>query len=297
MFSNKVHWLRTGLVSAAFTCSTNLAYAQTLSDGVGSIAIETVRQELESVPPDIRAMMSREQMGRFIGNVLVDRRLLGLAERAGIADLPQVRASIARASRDIMVRSWIDGELAKAEASLPDLTELARERYLVNQKTYVVPEAIRASHILFEINDEEESKRESVVKARALDVLRQLREGADFAELARAHSEDPGSKRSGGEMRWTEKGKFVPAFETVAYALKPGEISDLVRTRFGYHIIKLNEKREARQQGFDEVKGSIVTTLRKEMLGQKREDLLKPFQGREPIALDDATFEALKKPR
>ena len=137
----------------------------------------------------------------------------------------------------------------------------------------------------------------ALVKAKAEQVLNELRKGADFSELAKAHSDDPGSKRSGGELRgWSEKGKFVPPFEAAAYALKPGELSDLVRSRFGYHIIKLLEKREARQQTFEEVKEPLMTMLRNEYLGRKRAEWLKPYEGSKPIELDDATLEALKKP-
>lgn len=297
MKSRKIHSLSAGFAAATLVCSAGLAQADAFSDGVGSISREALRQELESVPPDVRAMMNREQMGRFIGNVLVDRRVMEKARRAGIADLPQVRARIERATRDIVVRAYIDGEMAKAEASLPDLTELARERYLANQKTYLVPEAIRVSHILFQVNEEEPGKRDAEMKAKAMQVHKQLREGADFAELAKEHSEDPGSKRSGGEIRgWSEKGRFVPPFEAAAYALTPGEISDPVRSRFGYHIIKLHEKRDARQQPFDEVKGPIIAALRKELLGRKREEWMKPFEGSKPIELDEATLDALKKP-
>lgn len=296
----KLQWLKTGLVCTVALYPLVHAHANTsaaFSDGAGSISREALRQELDSVPGDVRAMMTREQMGRFIGNVLVDRRVMEAAEHAGIADQPQVRAKIARVTRDVMVRAWIDAEMAKAEANLPDLTELARERYLVNQKAYIAPEAIRVSHILFLVNEEEEGKGDAPAKARAVGVLQKLREGAAFEALAKEYSEDPGSKGTSGEIRgWSEKGRFVAPFEAAAYAMKPGEISDLVRSRFGYHIIKLHEKREARQKPFDEVKEPIIAALRKEMLDRKREDLLKPFRGRQPIELDDATLEALKKP-
>jgi peptidyl-prolyl cis-trans isomerase C len=297
MKNRNVFGLMLGLVSASMWFTAGLAQAQAISDGLGSVSHEEIRQELEGVPANVRAQMNREQMTRYITNLMLDRRLAEAARKAGTADLPQVRASIARATRDIVVRAYIDGEMAKAAAGVPDVTELARERYMANLGVYVVPEAIRVAHILFAVNDEDETKRDAVVKAKAMQVLKELRAGADFSELAKAHSEDPGSKREGGEIRgWSDKGRFVPPFEEAAYALKPGEISELVRTRFGYHIIKLLEKREARQQTFEEVKGPLVTALRNEYLGRKRAELLKPYEGNKPIVLDDATLEALKKP-
>jgi peptidyl-prolyl cis-trans isomerase C len=297
MKNSKFRWWMAGLASLPMVCAAGLVQAQTFSDGIGSISQAEVRMELESAPPGIREQMNREQMARFIGNVLTERRLEGAARAAGTADLPQVKASIMRATRDIVARAYIEGEVAKLAASLPDLTELARERYLVNLKAHVVPEGIMVSHILFTVNDEEEDKREVVVKDRAAQVLKQLREGADFAALAKEHSEDPGSKRAGGEIRgWTDKGQFVPPFEVAAYAMKPGEISEVVRSRFGYHIIKLHEKREARQMSFDEVKTGLVSALRKELLSNKRAEWMKQFQGGKPVELGDASLEALKKP-
>ncbi len=286
-----------GLVSAPMSFAADLVPVKEISDGRGSLSLEEIRRELEYAPVNVRSQMNREQMSRYLSNLLLDRRLADASRAAGTADLPQVRAKIERATRDIVVRAYVDGEMAKATASLPDLTALARERYMATLDAYVVPEAIRVAHILFAVNEEDENKRDAVVKAKAGQVLKALREGADFAELAKEHSEDPGSKRTGGEIReWTEKGKFVPPFETAAYALKPGQISDPVRTRFGYHIIKLLEKREARQQTFEEVKEPNVTALRNEWLGRKRAEWLKPFEGNKPIELDDATLEALKKP-
>lgn len=297
MNNSKFQRWMAGLASLPLAFSVSLAQAQAFSDGLGSISREELRMELEAAPPGVREKMNREQMARFIGNVLVERRLEAAARAAGTAELPKVKASVARATREIVSRVYMEGETAKLADSQPDLTELARERYLANLGAHVVPEGIRVSHILFTVNDEEEAKRETVVKARAEQVLKRLREGADFAELAKEHSEDPGSKREGGEIRgWSDKGRFVPPFEAAAYALKPGEISGLVRSRFGYHIIKLHEKREARQKSFDEVKAGLMNTLRQEFLGNKRTEWMKQFQGAKPVELDDATLEALKKP-
>lgn len=274
-----------------------LVWADGASVDLNNATIAEIRQELETVPEYIRGAMGKDQMSRFISNMLLDRGIADAAIAAGIPELPKVKAVIARATRDIVVRAYIEGEMAKAAASMPDLTALARERFVANQATYVIPAAIRVAHILFAVTEEEVDKRDAVVKAKATQVLEELRAGADFSELAKVHSEDAGSKRSGGEIpRWSEKGKFVPPFEAAAYALKPGEISDLVRSRFGYHIIKLLEKREVRKQAFEEVKEPLMTTLRNEYLSRRRAELLKPFEGKKPIVLDDATLEALRKP-
>jgi parvulin-like peptidyl-prolyl isomerase len=89
---------------------------------------------------------------------------------------------------------------------------------------------------------------------------------------------------------------LVPPFEDAAYALKPGEVSGLVLTRFGYHIIKLLEYREGSVRTFDEVKDQILQTLRKEYMATKRQEMVKPYLGTKPIVLDDATMDALRKP-
>jgi peptidyl-prolyl cis-trans isomerase C len=271
-------------------------HAQTLSDGRSSVPLTEIEQELQAVPAEVRASMNREQMARFISNMLIDRRMAVAAAAAGTPELPEVRASIARSSRNIVVRAFVEGETQNLAESLPNLEELAHERYEVNKASYVIPAAIRVSHILFRVNEEDPQKADAVVKARAEQVLVRLRNGEDFGKLAQELSEDPGSSRNKGELPgWSDKGKLVPAFEVVAYALKPGELSGVVRTRFGYHIIKLIEIREPRQQSFEEVKGSILAALRNEFLGRKREEWMKQFQGDTPIVLDDATLEALRK--
>jgi peptidyl-prolyl cis-trans isomerase C len=273
------------------------SHAGEISDGLDGAPIAEIREELKSVPPDIRATMSREQVSRFISNMLIDRRMEKAALAAGTADLPEVRAGIARATRNVVVRAFVDAEAEKLAQTLPDLDGLAKERYEVNKGSYVIPEAIRVAHILLRVNAEDPESSNEAVRAKAESLLAELRGGADFGELAKTHSQDPGSARNKGELPgWAEKGKLVPPFEEAAYALNPGEVSGLVRTRFGYHIITLLEKREARQQTFEEVKEPIVSALRNEFLGRKRVEWTKAFQGNKPIVLDDATLEALRKP-
>jgi len=105
--------------------------------------------------------------------------------------------------------------------------------YTQNKAQYTTPGQVRASHILLQT----EGKDDAAVKARAEGLLARARGGEDFAALAKANSEDQGSAQNGGDLDYFGRGRMVPEFEQAAFALKPGEISELVKSQFGYHII------------------------------------------------------------
>ena len=106
---------------------------------------------------------------------------------------------------------------------------------------YTTPEQIRASHILFTT----EGKDDAAVRQQAEQVLKEAKSGADFAALAKKYSQDESNAQQGGDLDYFGRGRMVGAFETAAFALAPGEISDLVKTEFGYHIIKLTDRKPA----------------------------------------------------
>lgn len=267
--------------------------ATSMNDGKSSISIPEVRLELEGVPPDVRARVGKAQMTRFVESQLTDRRIAEAAEKAGIANQPDVKQRIVKARRDVIIKAYMDAQAAKIAADLPkDLSALARERYDRDKDTYKQTEAIRAAHILVIPGDNDVA-----AQAKAEKLLAELKAGGNFAELAKANSDDKGSVASGGELPgWIEKGKLVPAFEKVAYELKPNEMSNVVRSQYGYHIIKLLEHRPARILSFDEVKDQVTDTVRKQLVGERRTEWLKQFLGSKPVELDDTTYEALKKP-
>ncbi len=132
--------------------------------------------------------------------------------------------------------------------------------YEDNADQYSTPEQVRASHILLKT----EGKDEAAVRTQAEDVLAKAKGGADFAELAKTFSEDEGSKEKGGDLDLFGRGAMVPEFEQAAFTLQPGVISDLVKTQYGFHIIKVTEKRPAVTRALDEVKQQIEDQLKVE---------------------------------
>lgn len=272
------------------------AHGEEISDGVSTLSLADAKSEFGVVPASVRAGMNRDQVARFFTNVLVDRRLAAAAEKAGIATDERVKVAIAKATQDVVIRAYIEAEMDKFAANLPDLTGVAKERFERDQSSYLRPEAIRVAHILLKVIPDSPDYTEANAKARADKILAELKNGADFSDLAKANSDDRGSAGRGGVLPgWSDKGRLVPQFEEVAYAMKPGQISDLVRTRFGYHIIKLLEHRDRATPSFDEVKGQLLTKVRDDLLASKREEFLRGFSGLKPVTINDEVLQMLKK--
>lgn len=145
----------------------------------------------------------------------------------------------------------------------------AKTYYESNSARYKTEESRRVSHILLESADEN-----AEVKAKAEALLTQIKQGADFAELAKANSADTFSAENGGDLEFVAPGKFEPEFEKAAYELaKVGDVSAVVKTSFGYHIIKLTELAAPQQKEFDAVKAEIIATLKAEKAHESFVDL------------------------
>jgi len=134
------------------------------------------------------------------------------------------------------------------------------EYYQQNLDKYQVPEQRHARHILFKVNQDDSEQRRKEQAQKAEEVLKLARSGDDFATLARQYSEGP-TKDSGGDLGFFSKAQMVPAFSQAVFSMKPGQISDVVETQFGYHIIQLEEIKPARTKPLSEVKAEITSTL------------------------------------
>jgi peptidyl-prolyl cis-trans isomerase D len=157
----------------------------------------------------------------------------------------------------------LDRDAARQRAVVPPND--VQRYYNDNIQQYQTPEQIRASHILLETA----GKNDADVKKRAEDILKQVKGGADFAELAKKVSEDKGSKENGGDLDYFGRGRMVPEFEQAAFAMQPGQISDLVKSQFGYHIIKVVDKKAGSTRPLEEVRAQILQQLSVQMADQQ----------------------------
>ena len=171
---------------------------------------------------------------------------------------------------DMLVGTMLQAEVAPKVTVTP---EQVNDFYQKNPEQFQQPERVRASHILisFPQNADEAAKKDA--RTKAAEILKEVKAGKDFAALAKQHSTDPGSGPNGGDLGFFQKGQMVPPFEQAAFALKPGETSDLVESQFGIHIIRMVDRQSGRTVPIDEVRPKIQQYLE----GQGRQQQTQVF--------------------
>jgi peptidyl-prolyl cis-trans isomerase D len=167
--------------------------------------------------------------------------------------IPETRTIQYLAFRDVQIPG---GEPKVSDAEI-------QQYYTQHQQQYKVDDEVKVRHILIQVPAAASPAVDAAAKAKAQDVLNQLKKdkAANFAELAKKYSDDPGSKDQGGELGWIKHGVTVPEFDQAAFSLPPGQLSGLVRTKFGYHIIQVEDKHTAHVQALSEVKAQILSDL------------------------------------
>jgi peptidyl-prolyl cis-trans isomerase C len=170
---------------------------------------------------------------------------------------------------DLSVTKLVDTEVA----TLPGPSDAdARDFYAKNPDKFKEDESVRASHILIRVDEKADAAAKKKARAEIDAVLKQVKAGGDFAKLAQEHSQD-GSASQGGDLNYFTKGQMVPAFDKVAFELKPGQVSDVVTTQFGYHIIKVIDHKTGRTVPFEEAQAKIKEFLE----GQKKQEHANAF--------------------
>ena len=234
------------------------AYAQNIAvvngKPVPSARVDTMVQQMvqqgQQDTPEMRAMIKDELINREV--------LTQEADKQGVANRPDVKNQIDLARQSIVIRALATDFLVKNPVKDEDMkAEYDKFKAQSGGKEY------HARHIL--VDTEEDAKA----------LITKLKGGAKFEELAKV-STDSGSGAQGGDLGWAPPGAFVKPFSDAMMELKKGEITQTpVKTQFGYHVIKLEDERDAKVPGFDEVKGQIAESLQQKKLQAFQQELKK----------------------
>ncbi len=229
--------------------------AEQLVDGITVTAFATAR--------DVAQAFQLQEQRRDVGFVLFppglvqDQVELSEEEIEAYYQQHQSRYQVPEQVKAVYLRLRLEDLLDRVEVS----EEEVRRYYERHPELYTVPEQRRIAHILVAVPEEGD---EAEARAKAEELYRRLQEGADFAELAKSSSDDPGSAPQGGDLGFLEKGLMDPEFDEVAFTLPPGQVSEPVRTAFGYHLIKVLEVKSGETKPFEAVRGEIERELRRE---------------------------------
>ncbi|GFO58953.1 peptidylprolyl isomerase [Geomonas silvestris] len=221
-------------------------------------------KEQENLPPYLKPMTETPEGRKEMLDTMVVRELImQQAQKEGLDKSPEVASKLEDLKKRVIVEAFLKKKVEQS-ANIPD-AEL-KSFYDKNLDKFKTGEQIHASHILVKS------------EAQAKDIEKQLKAGGNFEELAKKNSID-GAAAKGGDLGWFGKGSMLPDFEKVAFSLKEGAISDIVKTKFGYHIIKVTGKRPAGTRTFDEVKDQLKAALapekQQETFKKIKEDLKK----------------------
>jgi peptidyl-prolyl cis-trans isomerase D len=181
------------------------------------------------------------------------------------------------------------------EAAVNVTDQEVRDEYGWRAEEFAVKEAVRARHILLRLEPGATPEEDARVKARAEKLRQEILGGKPFAEVAKKSSEDPGTKDKGGDLGYFERGQMVPEFEAAAFSQDVGAVSEPVKTSFGYHLIQVEDHRQARQKSFEEVKDQITSEIR------RRKALEAAYAAADNVLMDledgKTDWEALKSKR
>lgn len=213
-----------------------------------------IEADLNRLPPEARekAATDTAAIQQIVGNLLVRRALAERAERDGLHKETAYKNQMRLLKERLLSDAWLAKIDAKNILSQKELQKLAELKYQAEAPIrFKKGGEIKVRHILL--------SKDEAGKAKAAELLEQLQKGADFAELAIVHSKDPGSAGRGGDLGIVAKGRMVPSFDEAAFALKdPGDLSGIVETGFGYHIIKLEERLPESLVPFQEVRDGLI---------------------------------------
>jgi len=277
--------------------SAQQAADEVLADnGVVKLMRSDYETELSRMPPEVRGGFASDpkRLIALLNNLLTSKTLAAQARAEGVDRDPAIVRRFQLETDRFLAAAEVQRIELRAEAEFDakqaQYLTRAREIYALDRDKYALPAQVSASHILFKTD----TRSPDAALALAQDAIAKLKSGADFATLARQVSEDATAKDNGGALGWFTAERMDPAFSKAAFALeKVGDISPPVLSRFGYHVIRLDGRKPAGQQSFEDAKEQIMLDLRRRYVDEQRNQKVDAIRNDPKLKVNQAALDAL----
>jgi peptidyl-prolyl cis-trans isomerase C len=254
-----------------------------LTVGDEKVTVKDYDAMVNALPPQYQAAARGAQKRQFAERLVQLKILSKEAEKRGVDQQPSVKQQLAFDRQNVLAGALFQDMVKTAKVD----DEAARKYYVEHQADF---EQAKGRHILVRfkgstvpIRAGEKDLTEEEALSKTQDIRKKVLAGGDFAELAKTESDDAGSGANGGDLGTFKHGQMVPAFEQAAFALPAGQVSEPVKTQFGYHLIKVDEKQS---KSFEEAKAEIKEKLGPEIAKKEMDDLRK----KSTVTFDDTYF-------
>lgn len=291
--------------SLAAICALSAATAVLAADAVPDVVLAKnsttqvtsleFEAELQRIPAEMRVefIAGNKRVGDLLLQLLLRKSLAQQARADKLEQDPveavRLRGEVDKFLANLRITSIEEAAEAEFDAKRDTFIPRANEIYVVDRQKYRAPDEVSASHILFD------AKKHTGEEAKALAIAARARvaAGTDFNKLAKEISEDPSAQQNDGHLGWFTRARMDPAFSKVAFALKAvGDVSEPVQSSFGWHIIRLDGRKEPRIKSFDEVRDEILAGMKRRYVDERRETVLGAIRSDPKTSIEDPNVKA-----
>lgn len=249
------------------------------------LTAEALNQRIEALPPQFKKMVqTNPQYKQGIIDRWLQVSLLAQEAKAKKLDTNKaVSEKISDLVNTVLAQEYVNKYVfTKIKVSDEEMKSFFNK----HKSDYQEPEMLKARHILVKVAQDAEPEAAKKAEAKILSLKQKIDSGEDFARVAKNSSEDSGTKENGGDLGFFSRGQMVPEFEKAAFSLNNGQVSDIVKTQYGYHLIKAEERKDPKTKSYDQVKEGIKTKLAEEKKEKEISNLLNNLRKKYGVAVN-----------
>lgn len=264
---------------------------------IGDIEVKTsdLRETMAGLHAGQRAQLIKDPsaLDQYVRALLIQRMVLKLALEKQLDQEPSVISRIVRARESVITECYLEAE-STPDNGYPSESEL-KDAFEANRSKFLIPRSFLLSQIYISVPENADVTAQSAAKSKLDGITSKLaKKGADFASIARQSSEETSSAAEGGKIGWLTEAQIQPEIRMKIAKLSLGNFSEPIRLSDGWHILKVDDIREARTPSLDEIRDDLVVQLRKERAIVMRQDFLKDLLEKNPLAINQ--IELMKFP-